>query len=133
MAYEYNNDFINVFNKTILDETQMKEIEGYTKEYGDKSEQYLAREIMKIKASVPSNVIDQHIKNLDHLSQMEGFITIEMKQRIDMLKRILNNPSGRSQSNVEGQFFGGSGLLLWFLLLTSIWRKPYYWNPRYRY
>ncbi len=127
MPNEDHIDFIHAFNKTILNESQIKELEGYEKQYANKSDQFILREIYRIKPTVSANVINQHIKNLDHLYQMEGFVNQEQKKRIMAVKKILSRPSQRAQSNVEGQFFVGSALLLWFLVLAAIWRRPYYY------
>ncbi len=128
MSNEYDIEFIQALNKTFLNEEQIKELEGYSKKYANKSDQFLLREIQRIKPTVPQNVINQHINNLDHLYHMDGFINRAQKQRIDMIKKILSSPSGRGKPDAEGQFFCcGSGLLLWFLVLAAIWRRPYYY------
>jgi hypothetical protein len=68
------------------------------------------------------------VKNLDALSKMEGFVTDTHRQRIDMVKSILTAETRVSrpsqQSGVETQIFFGSSLLLWFLILAAIWRRP---------
>ncbi|MFZ5967441.1 MAG: hypothetical protein ACOYVK_09755 [Bacillota bacterium] len=134
MVPEYDNSFAYSFNKAVLSEDQMKEIDTYMQAYANVPDQYILRDIMRVKSQVTPDILNQHIKNLDHLSQMEGFVTEDTKERIDRVKRILTRTSGRSskiqQSNPESQiFFGGAGLLLWFLLLTAIWRTPYYGYP----
>lgn len=134
MAQGYDNNFVYAFNKGILSEEQMKEIDIYMEKYANVPERYIMREIMRVKAEVTPDILNQHVKNLDHLSQMEGFVTEDAKKRIDMVKRILVNSPASSrkihQSNPESQFFfGGASLLLWFLALTAIWRRPYYGYP----
>ena len=127
MPSEYQ-DFIHAFNKTLLNAEQIKELEGYQKKYANKSDQFILREIHRIKPTVPANIVNQHVKNLDHLYQMEGFVDQEQKKRISTVKKILSTPSRNPQSNAEAQFFCcGGGLLLWFLVLAAIWRRPYYY------
>lgn len=132
MTQSYENDFAYVINKGILSQEQMKKIDKYAQEYQDKSEEYILNEIMKVKSQVSPSIINQHIKNLDHLSQMEGFVTEDMKYRISRVKNVLETPLKNPQTNPESQFFGGGALLLWFLVLAAIWRRPYYYRRPYR-
>lgn len=134
MEQNYQNDFVYIVNKAMLPKEQMKQIEKYSQEYLNKSDEYLMNEIMRVKAQVSPTIINKHINNLDHLSKMEGFITEDMKHRINRVKKILETPSKNPQTDVESQFFRGGGLLLWFLILAIIWKKPYrrpYRRPRY--
>jgi len=137
MPEKYNNDFAYNFSKALLKEEELKKIDEYTNQYVDMPDRYIFQEIMRAKAAVPQNILDQHIKNLEHFSQMEGFVTEPMKQRINQIKKILSSPVGTKNTqstDVDSQFFfGGSSLLLWFLTLTALWRRRGYGTPYYGY
>ncbi|QXM05121.1 hypothetical protein [Crassaminicella indica] len=114
-----------MFEPMLFPANQMNQFEEFMKQYGDKSEKYILDEIARIANSVPEKTIQQYIKNLDLLSQIEGFVSNEHRRKIDNVKRILLTSSYSKEQSTSAQSFGTS-LLLWFLILVSIWRKPYY-------
>ena len=111
----------------LLPNEKMEEFNKFITEYGAAPDRYLYSEISRVKNEVSSEMIQQHIKNLDSLGQMEGLVNDQHRQRIEMVKRILTTETKRSkyaQSQPKAEiFFGGSSLLLWFLILTAIWRR----------
>lgn len=115
----------------ILPNDKIAEFDKFMKEYGNKSDKYLFREMMRVKAEVSTEVLQKHLKNLDALSKMEGFVTDEHRRRIEMVKDVLTRetPAPRQKTESKGvaetQFFVGSSLLLWFLALAAIWRRPW--------
>ncbi|MCC5910597.1 MAG: hypothetical protein JJT76_09195 [Clostridiaceae bacterium] len=117
----YTLDFIMVPSEYI------GEFNDFMVQYGDKSDYDIYRQIVDTKSELSQDLLNQHIKNLDSLSQMNGFVTDATKQRIAAVKEILTADTGssNSQANVETQFFGGTSLLLWFLILAGIWRRPF--------
>ncbi|PAB58553.1 hypothetical protein [Anaeromicrobium sediminis] len=126
-------------NPILLNAEQQEEFNKYRAKYADKSNKYILREMMRVKSQVPQEMVQKHIKNLNLMSQMEGFDPEKIQPRVDMVKRLLsiNMPSQNTiQSEepiAESQFFFGGALLLWFLALAAIWRRPYYRRPYGRY
>ena len=128
----FENPFISTFNEMALTEDDLTKIEQYQEIYADKPENYLLREIIETKNMVSENVLKQHINNLNLMSQMEGFVSREQKNKIEYLKNLLESDTtvyrrrGRRMPDVQEQsFVSGSSLLLWFLLLSVIWRRPF--------
>jgi hypothetical protein len=127
----FDNSFIDIFNEIALTQEDIEQFEKYKKEYMDKPEKYIIREIVQIKNTLSKEVLQQHIYNLNLLSQMKGFVSEEHKNKIEYIKNLLDSDIfvGRRRyertPDVEEQYFGRSSLLLWFLLLTAIWRRPY--------
>jgi hypothetical protein len=106
---------------------EMGKFDEYHQQYGNMPDKVIFQEIMKVKSEVSQELIQKHVHNLEALAQLQGFTNDTQKQRIDYVKSILNAPVRQrvAESDVESQlFFGGTSLLLWFLLLTSIWRRP---------
>lgn len=126
MSSNYNLDMI------MFPSEQMSEFDTYMKKYGDLSEADVYREIVKVRTEVSKEVLQQHVKNLDALSQMDGFVTTTHRQRMHIVKSLLVEEVESSSNNVsrsvETQFLYGSSLLLWFLALLAIWRRPYGWG-----
>lgn len=126
-----------MLSQMFLNEEQMKEFEAFMKEYADKSDRYIYREIARVKNEVSEEELQQHITNLDHLYNMQGFATEDVKNRIKIVKQILTskgptfNPRNVQQSAPKTQFFFGTSLLLWFLALVAIWRRPFFGFPRF--
>ncbi|SNS06403.1 hypothetical protein SAMN05446037_1003220 [Anaerovirgula multivorans] len=119
---EYTLDFIMVPSQHI------GQFNDFMTQYGDKSDYEIFSEIAEVKDQLSQDLLNQHIANLDALSQMNGFVTDGTKQRIAAVKEILTADAGSSNtgSNVDSQFFfGGTSLLLWFLLLAGIFRRPF--------
>jgi hypothetical protein len=105
---------------------QMEQYNEFKKQYGNMPERQIYREIGRLKNQVSQEVLDQHIKNLDAVSNMEGFITEGQKGKIAQVKSLLgyNNASrarGSQDSRVETEYVSGTSLLLWFLILVAIW------------
>ena len=126
-----SNDVANIINKMILSEDLTKNYEEFQKKYSDKSNDYLLQEIDKVKDEVSQEIRLQHIKNLEQLSQMEGFVTDEVRQKIAVVKEVLNveDMSSNVNPNPSNQFFSGSSLLLWFLLVTVLFRPGFFRRP----
>jgi len=112
----------------MLPSEYIDEFNDFMAQYGELSDYDIFEKIVDTKAQLSHNVLSQHITNLDALSQLNGFITDLTKQRIELVKRTLTADTGssNSQSIVETQFFGGTSLLLWFLILAAIWRRPFF-------
>lgn len=126
-----NNNVANIISKVILSEDLMKKYEEFQKEYSDKSNDYLLREINRVKGEVSQEIRLQHIKNLEYLAQMEGFVTDEVKQKIAVVKEVLNieDISSNVNPNPSNQFLTGSSLLLWFLLVSLLFRPGFFRRP----
>ncbi|MDR5659639.1 hypothetical protein RH915_09040 [Serpentinicella sp. ANB-PHB4] len=124
---DYALDFIMIPSEHI------GEFNDFMTQYGDLSDYDLFNEILVTKNEVSQSELQSHIKNLDALSQMDGFVNDFTRQRIELVKEVLNTDSSTTpQSKIEKQFlFGGSSLLLWFLTLAAIWRRPFR-GPRFR-
>ncbi|AOY77529.1 hypothetical protein [Clostridium formicaceticum] len=118
----YTLDFIMVPSQHI------GQFNDFMAEYGDKSDYEIFQEIAETKSQLSQDLLSLHIKNLDSLSQMNGFVTDVTEQRIAAVKEILTEgtDSSNSGSSVDSRFFfGGTSLLLWFLILAAIWRRPF--------
>ncbi|SET80041.1 hypothetical protein SAMN05660297_03548 [Natronincola peptidivorans] len=117
----YTLDFIMVPSEHI------GKFNDFMAQYGDRSDYEIFQEIAETKSQLSQDLLNQHIKNLDALSQMNGFVTNTNKQRIAAVKEVLSEGTGSStDSIVDSQFFfGGTSLLLWFLILAAIWRRPF--------
>lgn len=137
MNKNLENNFSYLLGQMFLNEEQIKEFDAFMKEYADKSDRYIYREIARVKNEVSEEELQQHIANLDHIYNMKGFATEEVKSRIDIVKKILTskapafNPRNIQQSAPRTQFFFGTSLLLWFLALVAIWRRPFFGRPRF--
>ncbi|WZL71934.1 hypothetical protein QBE52_12560 [Clostridiaceae bacterium 35-E11] len=135
MNKNLENNFSYMLGQMFLNEEQIKEFNAFMKEYAGKSDRYIFREIARVKNEVSQEELQQHIANLDHLYNMKGFATEEVKSRIDTVKKILTSkspafsPRNIQQSAPKTQFFFGSSLLLWFLALVAIWRRPFFGYP----
>ena len=105
---------------------QMEKYNEFKQQYGNMSTRQIYREIANLKNGVSQEVLDQHIKNLDAISNMGGFITEDHKMKINQVKSVLgyqnaSKPKGSQGSSVETEFVSGTSLLLWFLILVAIW------------
>ncbi|KAB3529296.1 hypothetical protein F8154_14870 [Alkaliphilus pronyensis] len=118
----YSLDFV------MLPSEYIEKFNEFMGQYGELSDKEIFNKISDTKAQVSSNVLNQHINNLDALYQMSGMVTDSTKSRIQLVKQVLTADSGTSNSYslVETQFFGGTSLLLWFLILAAIWRRPFF-------
>jgi hypothetical protein len=126
-----NNQSAYTLDLVMLPNDKLEEYNKFIEQYGNVPDKYIWREMYRVKGEVSQEVLSQHIKNLDALSKMEGFVTDDHKQRMEMVKNILTTETRMSrpsqQAEVETQFWGGSSLLLWFLTLAAIWRRPYFY------
>jgi hypothetical protein len=118
-----SNDAIEML---IFPADQMEQYNEFKKQYGDLPERQIYREIAKLKNQVSQEVLDQHIKNLDAVSNMEGFITEDQKGKIAHIKSLLGYKNASrvkdsQNSRVETEYVSGTSLLLWFLILVAIW------------
>ncbi|MFT9497485.1 hypothetical protein [Anaerosolibacter sp.] len=125
-----NNQNAYTLDLVMLPNDKLGEYNKFLEQYGNVPDKYILREMYRVKGEVSQEVLSQHIKNLDALSNMEGFVTDDHKQKIEMVKNILTAETRISrpsqQAEVETQFWGGSSLLLWFLTLAAIWRRPFF-------
>ncbi|MCT4605757.1 MAG: hypothetical protein N4A64_06570 [Marinisporobacter sp.] len=112
-----------LFEPMLFPNDHMEQFDDFMNQYGDKSESYILDEIARIKNLVPQETIQKYMKNLDLLAQTEGFVSNEHRRKIDNIKRILSSNPSVSQQSVTSQSFATS-LLLWFLILVAIWKKP---------
>lgn len=121
------NDFGNMFSGIIYDENIRTQFDEFSKNYSDKSEREIYREIDRVQSEVSNDIKKRHIKNLETLAQMEGFINERTVRDITRIKRLirLDETSSSNTKNIETQYTSPTSLLLWFLLLTSIWRGRY--------
>ncbi|MCT4593237.1 MAG: hypothetical protein N4A57_03045 [Anaeromicrobium sp.] len=133
-----NFKFEYIPNPVLLNDEQQEEFDKFKAQYADKPNKYILREMMRVKAQVPQEMVEKHIKNLDLICEMEGFDKERIQPRVDMVKSLLriNMPSQNTIQSaepiVDSQIFFGGALLLWFLALAAIWRYPYYRTPYYR-
>lgn len=105
---------------------KMDQFNEFMKQYNDKSEKYIIREILKVKQEVSKDVIDKHIKNLDLLSKMEVYSNERTKENVEYVKKLLSmqptfNRRPPKQGEVETEYCNQTSLLLWFLILVCIW------------
>lgn len=123
-----------ILNPITMDQAHYEQFQGYMEQYKNAPNRQILSEIMRVRSEVSQDVLDAHMKNLELMGQMEGYSTAETQQRIVQLKQMLAaNPPAASSQNVETAFWGGTSLLLWFLLLTAIWPRTYIGRPGYGY
>ena len=128
MSEQNKNNFGYMFNRVVYDEDMISQFDEFTNEYTNKSDRELYAEIEKIQSEVDINVKKKHINNLEHLAQMEGFVSAETAQHIDRIKKLIKvDESSSSSKSVDersfhAQFASRSSLLLWFLLVTALFR-----------
>ncbi|SHJ94367.1 hypothetical protein SAMN02745975_03284 [Geosporobacter subterraneus DSM 17957] len=120
-----------LLNPMIMEKTHYEKFQEYMKQYEGASERQIMAEIMRVRGEVSQDVLNAHLKNLELMGNMEGFGNEQIRQRIAMMKNALaaGAPAASSRTIETAQFFGGSSLLLWFLLLTAIWRRPFFGRP----
>ncbi len=111
----------NVSPMVIFPSDQMEKYNEYQKQYGNLPTRQIFREMARVKGEVSQEVLDQHIQNIDALSNMGGFITDSQKGRIEQVKTLLKYPNAETAKNVETEYVSGTSLLLWFLILVGIW------------
>ncbi|MFZ5969209.1 MAG: hypothetical protein ACOYVK_18795 [Bacillota bacterium] len=104
---------------------EMGKFNELMEQYGDMPTRQIYREIARVKGEVSQEVVDQHLKNLDTLTTMEGFMTEDHKEKVERVKVLLGMPGpqskGAQSENIETEFVSGTSLLLWFLILVAIW------------
>ncbi len=120
-AGEYMKRVSNVSPMVIFPSDQMEKYNEYQKQYGNLPTRQIFREMARVKGEVSQEVLDQHIQNIDALSNMGGFITDSQKGRIEQVKTLLKYPNAETAKNVETEYVSGTSLLLWFLILVGIW------------
>ena len=122
-----NRKLENTMDMVIFPYNEMEKFNGLMKQYGNMPSRQIYREIARVKNDISKEVIDQHIKNLDALSAMGGFVTEEQKGKMERVKTLLKSetayqvPGSNQSSSVETEFVSGTSLLLWFLILVAIW------------
>lgn len=129
--------FADMLNRSMLTAEQNQQFDNFLEQYKNKSDREIYGEIERVKNDLSDSILEKHIRNLDHLSKMEGFVTNQNRRKIETIKRILttknNHSVNRESDGIEAQYVSGSSLLLWFLTLVAIWpRGPYYRRPRRR-
>lgn len=127
MDVKFNSNMSHLLNRMILGEESVDKYDEFLKQYGEKSDEELFDEINKLQSEVPDDIKKIHLRNLDRLSRMEGFVDSKVRERIDYIRetiKIEESSDRRYSRNV--QYFGGSSLLLWFLLVTALFRRPIY-------
>lgn len=135
MGGTYNYDTPKMLGKAILQDDLMGKYDEFLNKYKDKSDRELFEEISRVQSKLSPEVKRQHIRNLEYLSQMGGFVDEEVKKRINFAKRliVIDDATEKTDSSMDvstAQFFGGSSLLLFFLLLTTLFRgRRYYYGP----
>lgn len=129
----FNNNRVHMINRMILNDEEMKKFEKYMEEYGQTPDRYLLREISRVQRELPNELKMQHINNLEQLSKMQGFVDDEVINKINSVKRIIVIDNNSNTNNIENinedmGYFEGSSLLLWFLLLTFLFRRRNYYR-----
>ncbi len=133
------NNFGYMFNRVIYDEDIMKQFDEFSNEYTDKSDRELYTEIEKVQSEVSTEVKKKHINNLEHLAQMEGFMSDGTVRDIDRIKKIIKIDESSSRfknvnrESIDAQFVSRSSLLLWFLLVTVLYRGRRRYRRPYRF
>jgi len=122
------NNFGYMFNRLFYDEPVLNKLEEYSKQYENKSEREIYSEIQRVQKEVPNEVKVQHLKNLELLSQMDMFSQQSHKSNVSYLRDLVEIDENDYNSShlSRSQYVTGSSLLLWFLLVTSLYRRPYY-------
>lgn len=132
------NSFGYIFNNIFYDEDTMIQFDEFAKEYESKTDAQLYEAIEKTQAEVDIEIKKKHIKNLELIGQMEGFIDETTTRSINEIKKLIkveetsSRARGYSRYNrrrVEAQFFSSSSLLLWFLLVTVLFRGSRFRRP----
>lgn len=129
---KYNNNMNYLLNRMIIGEESVDRYDEFLNEYGQKSDEELYQEISKVQADVSNEAKKIHVRNLERLSRMEGFVDDDVRRRVEKVKGLIKieESGSRRYSRGSAQYFYGTSLLLWFLLVTALFRKPYY---RYGY
>ncbi|MFZ5969033.1 MAG: hypothetical protein ACOYVK_17900 [Bacillota bacterium] len=135
MRTRHNGDFLTMLLHSAENDEEMKNLNEFLTIYANKPDRQLLREIMIYNNQLPENERKQHIKNLDLLSQMEGIVTDDTKQRLDIVNRVLRYQGSipnRVPADVEQQLlFGGIGFFPALLLLYIFRRRPVFRRPIY--
>lgn len=122
------NNFGYMFNRLLYDESVLEELDKYSSQYEGKSDRELHEEIQRVQKEVPNEIKVQHMKNLELLSQMDMFSQQSYKSNVSYLKSLveIDESVPYSSSIPRSQYVSGSSLLLWFLLVVALYRRPYY-------
>ena len=132
------NNFGYMFSNVFYDEDTMSQLDGFSKEYESKTDAQLYEAIEKTQAEVDIEIKKKHVKNLELMAQMEGFIDDTTTRSINDIKKLIeieetsSSARGYSRYNsrrIEAQFFSSSSLLLWFLLVTVLYRGSRFRRP----
>ncbi|WP_425447671.1 hypothetical protein [Dethiothermospora halolimnae] len=124
-GYGYDNNIPTLINKSLLEDEQLKKVDKLKKEYNNKPDRYLYREIVKLRDNMDLELRKQHYNNLVQLEKMEGFVDDNIRRKINRLKGLLevNEKSSNSKAESDGNYFSESSLLLWHLSTTFLFRK----------
>lgn len=121
------NDFGAVFCNLFYDESILEQFQEFSTKYADVSDMEIYSQIDKLQAELSNEVKQMHIKNLDALANVEGFSEYNIAESVSEVKSLIkldtkSNSSPLSEEEVWSQYVGGSSLLLWFLLVTALFR-----------
>ncbi|MBS4536629.1 hypothetical protein GOQ29_13475 [Clostridium sp. D2Q-14] len=122
-----SNNFGYMFNRLFYDESVLNELEKYSSQYENISDSELYVEIERVQKEVPNEIKAQHMKNLESLSQMNMFSEGSHSSDISHLRNLVEIDESNSypSSISRSQYVSGSSLLLWFLLVVALWRRPF--------
>jgi hypothetical protein len=121
------HNFGYMFNRILYDDYVLDELEKHSKKYENISDRDLIYEIERVQKEVPNEVKLHHMKNLEALTQMNTFSQQSSSDNLPYLKDLIkvdeNVPSSSRLS--RSQYVSGSSLLLWFLLVVALYRRPF--------
>lgn len=129
------NNFGYMFNNVFYDENILNQLEAFNEEYADKTDAELYAAIEEAQANVDNEVKKKHIKNLELMAQMEGFVSENTVRNINNVKQLIkidetSTKSRRySRRRIDSQFFAAGSLLLWFLLVAVLFRGSRFRGP----
>ena len=129
------NNFAYMFNNIFYDDNTMKQFDKFAEEYANKTDAELYEAIEKAQAEVDMETKKKHIRNLELLAQVEGFVDDATVNNINNIKSLIKIDEASSNvkryrgRRIEPQFFGASSLLLWFLLVVVLFRGSRFRRP----
>lgn len=129
------NNFGYMFNNVFYDENTMTQFEAFNEEYANKTDAELYEAIEKAQGDVDVEIKKKHIKNLELMGQMEGFIDDTTVKNINDIKQLIKIDEVPSETRrysgrrIESQFFSSASLLLWFLLVAVLFRGRRFRRP----
>ncbi|MTI48283.1 hypothetical protein [Sporosalibacterium faouarense] len=134
MAEIKANDFGSMFYNIMYDDSMVDQFDEFSEKYGNASDAELYTEIEKVQAEVSNEVKKKHIENLELIAKMDSIVPTETIRGIQEAKRLVkidetsSNAKKISDRELRRQYVSPTSLLLWFLLLTVIWRGRRYYR-----